>query len=135
MGVWAVDAFGNDTACDWAGKYSDEPSIDRVNDAINAVLESEDYLESDVACEALVACEIVARLKGRWGERSAYSERVDIWVDSVNMIPSDDLVLNAINAISRILGENSELQKVYDEEGVIESWRAEMNYLLERVGG
>jgi hypothetical protein len=22
MGVWAVDTFGNDTACDWAGQFA-----------------------------------------------------------------------------------------------------------------
>jgi len=23
MGAWAEDAFGNDTACDWAGDFSE----------------------------------------------------------------------------------------------------------------
>jgi hypothetical protein len=133
MGAWAEDAFGNDTACDWAGDFSETPSLDAIISAINCVLQSEDYLDSDDACEGLVACEIVARLKGSWGERNAYSEEVDKWVESVGVSPSLDLVAAAEKAINRILGEDSELQELWDEDGKNEKWHTQMNDLLKRV--
>ena len=41
----------------------------------------EGYLDVDAACEGLAACEVVARLKGNWGARNAYTETVDKWVE------------------------------------------------------
>lgn len=82
MGAWAEDAFGNDTACDWAGEFSDSPSMEKIEAIIEAVISEDDDIDSDIACEALVACEVVARLKGEWGQRSAYSESIDQWVET-----------------------------------------------------
>lgn len=133
MGTWAEDAFGNDTACDWAGDFAENPSLSALEEAIKLVLEADDYLDVDEACEGLVAIEIVARLKGNWGERSAYSEEVDKWVESVNIVPSSELISASENAIKRILASNSELQELWDEDGINEQWHQEMNALLTRV--
>jgi len=133
MGAWAEDAFGNDTACDWAGDFSEEPSLDSVKSAIDCVANSEEYLDSDEAVECLVACEIVARLKGNWGEKSVYSEGVDKWIESNSIKPSVELVAAAEKAISRILSEESELRELWDEDSVNEKWHSEMNNLLARV--
>lgn len=135
MGAWAEDAFGNDTACDWTGDFSDDPSLEKVEEAIDSVLDAEEYLDSDQASEGLVACEIVARLKGNWGEKSAYSEEVDKWVESANITPSAELVKKCHKAITRILGENSELQELWDEDGENEKWHNEMNNLMKRITG
>lgn len=135
MGAWAEDAFGNDTACDWAGDFCDEPSLERVEEAIDSVLESEDYLDADIASECLVACEIVARLKGNWGEKSSYSEGIDAWVESIDVIPSAALIQKCQAAIQQILGENSELQELWDEDGKNEKWHTEMDNLMKRVIG
>ena len=133
MGAWAEDAFGNDSACDWAGDFSDDPSIEKIEEAINNVITSEEYIDSDNACEALVACEVVARLKGNWGEKSAYSESIDKWIESCGLTPGQDLISKAEAAIARILGENSELQELWDEDGINEKWHSEMNSLLMRL--
>ncbi|BFM38972.1 DUF4259 domain-containing protein [Synechocystis sp. LKSZ1] len=133
MGAWAEDAFGNDAACDWAGDFSENPSLDAVREAIDRVLEANDYLESDTASECLVACEVLARLKGQWGLKNAYSEAIDQWVESVNIVPPPDLITLATKAIARILGDNSELQALWDEDGKNEKWHLEMDNLLRRV--
>ena len=133
MGAWAEDAFGNDTACDWAGDFSDKPSMDKVTAAISAVVSEEGYLDSDLAVEALVACEIVARLKGNWGQRSAYSESIDKWVETSNEVAGAELTANASAAIVRILADNSELKELWDEEEINEDWHREMDDLAMRV--
>lgn len=135
MGAWAEDAFGNDTACDWALDFSDAPGMEKIESAIEAVISENEYIDSDVACEALVACELVARLKGNWGQRSAYSESVDKWVETGQENPSAKLVQSASSAIAKILGENSELQELWDEDGINEDWHREMEDLAKRVSG
>ena len=77
MGAWAEDTFGNDAACDWVGTFLDDPGLPTVKSAIEAVLEADDYLDSDEACDCLAACEVIARLQGKWGLRNAYSEELD----------------------------------------------------------
>lgn len=72
MGAWAEDTFGNDTSCDWIGAFLENPGLEVVTEAINAVLNTGDYLDSDDACDCLAACEVLARLQGRWGVRNAY---------------------------------------------------------------
>jgi len=47
------------------------------------VLENgDDYLDSDEACDCLAACEVLARLQGKWGIRNPYSEELDKWIES-----------------------------------------------------
>lgn len=133
MGAWAEDAFGNDAACDWAGDFAENPNLDAVREAIERVLETDGYLESDEASECLAACEVLARLKGRWGLRNAYSEEIDRWVESVDIGPPEELMASAREAITRILGEDSELKELWDEDGTNEKWHDEMNDLLLRV--
>ena len=133
MGAWAEDAFGNDSGCDWAGSFSDSPSMEKVEEVIDLVIDSDEYLDSDEACDALIACEIVARLKGNWGEKNAYSEAIDKWIESVNIVPSNELISKAENAIVRILSENSELRDLWDGESKNEKWHLEMDSLLSRV--
>lgn len=135
MGAWAEDAFGNDTACDWAGDFTDDPSMEKIESAIDEVVSEEDYIDSGVACEALVACELIARLKGNWGQRSAYSESIDKWVESCKESPSEELVRKASAVIQKTLGENSELKELWDEDGINADWHKEMDDLAKRVAG
>lgn len=88
---------------------------------------SEDALGKDVACE------IIARLKGFWGIKNAYSEAIDKWVESSNFLPVKELSKQAIAAIDRILGADSELQELWDEDGKNERWHFEMNDLRLRI--
>ena len=77
MGAWSEDTFGNDTACNWAGDFLDDPGLATVFRAFDAVLDEEGYLDSHIACDALAVCEVIARLKGNWGLQDAYSEDLD----------------------------------------------------------
>jgi len=134
MGVWAVDAFGNDTACEWADDFSENPSLDNIKNAINCVIDSEGFLGCEEAYEGLVACEIVARLKGNWGGKSGESEKIDKWVESVSIQPSEELIVTAEKAIARILDQDSEVQELWaGEVGKTKKWHSEMNALLARV--
>lgn len=135
MGAWAEDTFGNDTACDWIGAFLDDPGLPAVKSAIEAVLEAEDYLDSDEACDCLAACEVIARLQGKWGLRNAYSEELDQWIEANPTKVPNDLKAAADSAIERILGTDSELPELWDEGGRNESWHKAIDDLRERIRG
>ena len=136
MGAWAEDSFGNDSAADWAGQFAEGGrGLEAVVETLNAVMqEGEDYLDSDFAADAIAACEVIARLRGHWGKRSPYSEKLDAWVESHPQEVPQDLLQLALRVLERILGENSELQQLWDDGGRNEAWHAEMDDLKRRVG-
>ena len=81
MGAWGTGIFDNDMACDWTGELDGADDLSPVEEALDEVLAIGDgYLDSDEASGALAACEVIARLKGNWGKRDAYSEDLDEWV-------------------------------------------------------
>ena len=135
MGAWAEDTFGNDTACDWIRMFLRDPGLPAVKAAIETVLETDDYLDSDPACDCLAACEVLARLQGKWGVRNAYSKDLDKWVESNPAAVPADLKAAADAAIERILGSNSELPELWDEGGPNADWHKAMDDLRKRVRG
>jgi hypothetical protein len=134
MGTWAVDSFGNDDACDWTYELEKAKDLSPVEDALNVVLNSGDEgVESSEATEAIAAIEVLARLQGNWGKRSAYSERLDNWVEANKIKPSKALVQKAHLAIKYILAENSELKELWQDSDEYEAWLASVNDLKNRV--
>ena len=137
MGSWSEDTFGNDTACDWVGTFLDVPSLETIREAIDEVLETEGFLDSYEACMCLAACEVLARMQGQWGVRDSYSEDLDTWIEENpqdDPIPKD-LKQAADAAIAKILGPDSELKELWDEDGYNESWHEAVDDLRERVKG
>jgi hypothetical protein len=133
MGAWGKNPFDNDIACDWAGHLKDEEDLALVRDTIASVVSTgSDYLELEVACEALAACEVVAWLKGNWGNRSANGEDAEAWVRQHPIAPPAELVHQAVQALDRIVSPPSELLE--DVEGDVE-WHAVLTDLRARVSG
>ncbi|MES2346164.1 MAG: DUF4259 domain-containing protein, partial [Pseudomonadota bacterium] len=114
MGTWAVDAFGNDYAQDWAEDLKETSNLDAVENTLDVALEDNgDELEMPFAVEALVAIEVLARLQGKGGARTEDSAAVDDWVDARKPKARlrTDLAEKAGRAIERILSERSELRE------------------------
>lgn len=135
MGAWSEETFGNDRACDWVGEFLSDPSLVAVREAVELVCDNDDYLESDEAQDCLAACEVIARLQGKWGVRDSYSEDLDQWIEDNPTAVPEELKDLASAAIDRILGPESELQQLWDEGDGYEAWHAAVEGLRERVGG
>ena len=134
MGTWAVDSFGNDDACDWTYELEKVNDLSPVEDALNAVINAgEEGVESSEAAEAIAAIEVIARLQGNWGKRSAYSERVDDWVETNKIQPSTSLAQKAYIVIERILAEDSELKELWQESEDYEAWLDSVADLKNRI--
>ena len=136
MGAWGTGTFDNDTAGDWAYGLEEVDDLSLVTHTIDAVLSvGSEYLDADQGSEALAACEVVARLQGRWGPRNSYTEAVDEWVAAHDMTPSEELIDKACKAIDRVLAEPSELLELWDEGGTNDEWHAAVEDLRSRVRG
>ncbi|MBX9901944.1 MAG: DUF4259 domain-containing protein [Burkholderiaceae bacterium] len=134
MGAWAIDALGNDDACDWVYGLDDCTDLSLVEDALNKVLaEGDEYLESPDACEALAAIEVIARLQGNWGEKNSYSESMDAWVEKTELVPSKELTEKAHRVIARILADDSELKELWQESEEFDEWTSSVKNLAGRV--
>jgi hypothetical protein len=131
MGAWGALAFDNDEANDWAYGLDDASDLSIVEAAF-AEVERGGLLESGTASEALGACEVLARLKGRPGYTNAYTEKVDKWVAAHRIDPPPDLVSRGNAAIDRILGDDSELREVWADAGD-EDWLAAVADLRARL--
>ena len=136
MGAWAHDTFDNDMACDWAFGLEEVNDLSLVKRAIASVLETEDdYLDANVSCEGLAACEVIARLKGNWGARNAYTEPVDKWVASHPIAVSPALVDQATAVIDRVLSPPSELLDLWEDGKEPQEWHNAVSNLRARVIG
>ena len=135
MGAWGVLALDNDDANDWAYELDSVSDLSLVESAI-AEIESAGagYLDQGVACNALAACEVLARLRGRPGYTNPYTEKVDRWVGSHQVEPPGVLVARGGAVITRILGPESELREVWEDAGD-EEWRAAVEDLRNRMSG
>lgn len=136
MGTWGADTFDNDTACDWAYGLEGADDLALVRETLARVIAAgDDYLDPDEACEGLAACEVIARLKGNWGARNAYTETVDIWVEDHPGQPPTELVSLAAAVIDRVLSAPSELMELWDEDGENQEWHDAVADLRLRVAG
>lgn len=134
MGAWAADVFGNDDACDWAFGLENANDLSLVESTLDTVLShGTEYVEAPEASEALAAIEAIARLQGNWGERNAYTEPVDVWVEKTKLQPSAALAKKAHLVIERILAENSELKELWQESDEYEAWQGFVVELKSRV--
>jgi hypothetical protein len=134
MGAWAADVFGNDDACDWAFELENSNDLSLIESTIDTVLShGAEYVEAPEASEALAAIDAIARLQGNWGERNAYTEPVDKWVEKTKLVPSAALAQKAHLVIERILAEDSELKELWQESEEYEVWQAFVTELKRRV--
>ena len=100
---------------------------------MDAVLHGDDYLEASAASNAVAAVEIIAKLLGKGTQTDAYTENVDKWVKEVHITPTPALIQKAKKALTRILGDNSELKELWQESGTTE-WEASMHTLQAVLG-
>jgi hypothetical protein len=138
MGTWAVGAFGNDFALDWAQDLQESKDLFFIEDTLNNVLsaDSANYLEAPFGAEGLAAIEVLARLYGKPGLQDEDSAEVDAWVAEVSKKAKrrTDLIEKSLRAIEHILSERSELRELWQDSDEYDNWRASVDDLKARIG-
>ena len=133
MGTWATDPFGNDHACDWGCNLAKTKGLDFIRETLESALSGGgEYLDSHEGDHAIAAADTVARLRGHFGVRNAYTESVDQWVQKQREPIPQELVDLALRTVERVLTEPSELLELWEDSGADE-WIDEMEALKERL--
>jgi len=116
MGAWGIGNFENDFGLDYLFEVEDNLNIDYLMGTIKSCLR-EDYLDSDMASEALVAIELIAASKGNPSSDYEVEDNVRIFVerDLKSQIKKEHLELCEM-MIDKVLDkENSELYELWRE--------------------
>ena len=132
MGAWSHEPFGNDEANDWAYELGEARDLSYIEAALDAVLETDGYLEAPEASCAVAAVEVIAKLLGKGTQSDAYTEKVDEWVGRVRAKPPRALIEKAQRALDRVCGEQSELKELW-YEGDAAAWEASLKALRAAV--
>ena len=134
MGAWNSDPFGNDKACDWAlDLQKSRQGFDFIRKTLEKVLTKNNGSPWTTDSEkAIAAAETVARLRGHFYVRNAYTAPLDAWVAKQPRPVPQDLVELALRAVDRIETEPSELLELWQESGD-EGWEEHMQTLKERL--
>jgi hypothetical protein len=136
VGTWGTGAFDDDVACDWADGLEAQTSLFVVESTLDRVLAvGGDNLDSGDAREGLAAAEVVARLLGRPGERTAHTAVVDAWVAQIRIAPSAALVGKARQVLARVRREPSELLDAWSEVPDHAKWLTALADIEARLTG
>ena len=134
MGAWGTGFIENDDALDWIGDLLDASSLDLIGETLSGCIE-EQYLEADLASQALAAAEIVAALNGRQGVeiRNEAGEVEDLveWLKTPKELAPHVRQL-ALTAVEKIKTK-SELQELWAETDEYDQWIELVNDLLNRL--
>jgi hypothetical protein len=137
MGTWGYLAFDNDTTNDWVDNLETVNNLSLIESTFDELEDvGDEYVDADIASEALGACEVIARLLGNLGYTNSYTEKIDRWVAAHQINPSPELVNRALAALDRILSDNSELCELYKEgteEDNNNDWHKVMEDLRKRL--
>ena len=132
MGAWGTGNFDNDTALDWVFELEEVNDLSLIEKTINAVFD-DDYIDSDIGCEALIAIETIARLIGNFGKDNSYAEDLDSWVKSHNLDVNNELMARGKKALDLIVSEKSELYELWEETEDFDTWKNEIDDLRARL--
>lgn len=114
MGAWSGEPFGNDTAADWAWELDAQDDWQVVHDALNDAVTSTEYIDAEVATNAIAAAEVVAQGLGRATQDDGYTESVALFVARASK-PTEKIVELAVAALAAASGPNSELTDLWAE--------------------
>ena len=104
MGAWDHTAFGNDNACDWGADLHSTDDLALIEETLDTAINAGDYLDASMACAAIAAAEVVARLQSPSGLRNAYTKTIDAWIAAhpipvpTSLASTSALVVNAVPA-------------------------------------
>jgi hypothetical protein len=131
MGAWDATSFGNDTANDWAYDLKDHDDLTLIEATLQSVIETgDDYLDSNPACKAIAAAEVIAALRGHPPSANAYTKKVAEWVTAHPQEVPESLVRMSLEALDRIQREPSELPDLWEDDP---DWLAAMADLRKRL--
>jgi hypothetical protein len=100
-------------------------SVAFLEKTLRKVVRNDDYIESDEGSSAIAAAEVVARAKGHFGQRDAYTAKLDAWISSGDLTFSPEVEELALKALEQVTSGQSEVREVWEDAGAdtLREWR------------
>ena len=135
MGTWDTGPFDNDTAVDWTYALETSSDLTYIEHTIAQAitLPSDASVSANIAEPVVAAAETLARLLGRGGDSTVYTEVVDAWVAAHQLTPSPELLAQARAALARILQPPSELLDLWGETEESADWVEQVRALSTKL--
>lgn len=128
MGTWGTGPFDDDNASDWAAEAEEAEDWSVVEQALR--VPGDGYLEAPDGQTAWAAAAVVAAADD--GSAVQLPENVSAWVDAHRASRPAELRALAVQALQRVLGDQSELAELWQESGDAE-WRTNVQQLASRL--
>lgn len=132
MGTWSAEPVGNDTAADFVAELDGQKRWTVVKTAFAEATKAGPALDSDVACTAIAAAEVVAHGIGHPTQTDAYTAGIHQFVSRARR-PNRRLTEQAIQAVRIARSPEGELAELWDEDDAGE-WRAALDRLIGNLG-
>jgi hypothetical protein len=134
MGAVGIGSFENDDALDWVDAFCDDPDIDTITAAFEAVvaLGPGESVENTDCGAAIAAAEVVAALRG--SPSPDLPEELERWIgeNRSRVLVTEELAELARRALSRIR-HDSDMNDGWIDEPTRLQWRAHLNELETRL--
>lgn len=132
MGTWGMKVFESDNTLDWLWDVKDSADTALLAKALNP--EDTSYLEAPQGELILAASEIINAMRGK--AREGLPEQAVTWVAKHKTLDVSALVPKAIAGINLVLGDASELNDLWKENGdEYPKWVEDVNQLKKQLGG
>ena len=131
MGAWGTGAFDNDDAAEWAYELEESADLTPARQALSATMDNDVYLERPEGACAVAAASVVAASFD--GHLKGLPEEVADWVDAHPDIASRGDARLAVDALERVMSEESELRGLWRDAPEGPAWAQEIDKLRQRL--
>ena len=131
MGAWGIGAFENDDAADWAWELEEGLDLGPVRQALAATMDTDGCLERPEGACAVAAAAVVAASFD--GDIKGFPEEVGEWIDDHPDSATRGDARLALDALERVMSEESELRELWEETPDATKWATEIEKLRHRL--
>lgn len=135
MGMFSKDLYESDIAVEFIASFVDEESFSFLRRAVEHAI-TDDFLDYEVAVEAVVALEIIAAIKGNENEELPLFEEIskEELVEKYESKVSNYLMTLCEDALAILRrDEDSGVYEELEENGEFDEWIALLDDLEERL--
>lgn len=133
MGAWNCGIFDDDSAYDFVSEIEGAEKPREVFEAALAEALSTDYLEYDACHAVTVSAAYIDSILNGTTYRSD-DETMAAFVEKNKDLKVDDLTSDAVKALQKVMGDNSELNELWSEnEELYPKWKENIEQLIERL--
>lgn len=131
MGTWGTGLFEGDGPLDWVDDFCESNAVTFLESSLDV---SGDYLDATSGEDALAAAALIAAALD--GDTSDLPEDLVDWLEENPEPPVASLVAHAVEAVDRVLDDNSELRELWAENPQgYPRWREAVLILRSRLAG